>query len=107
RERAAERGDVNSSAICARQLQQDGGHVQRGLVREVSLVLAGANPAARIDNVSLKHADGSQEELEDAARIFSGELIHSDEGEAKQESEEKKSEDSEERTVAEDRKSVV
>ncbi len=97
---AVEHGDVKSLSIYANQLQQDGGNVQHGVVREVSLVLAGANPEARIDNVYLKHADGSQEELEDAARIFSGELIHSDEGEAKQESEEKKSEDSEERTVA-------
>lgn len=97
---AVEHGDVKSLSIYANQLQQDGGNVQHGIVREVSLVLAGANPEARIDNVYLKHADGSQEELEDAARIFSGELIHSDEGEAKQESEEKKSEDSEERTVA-------
>ena len=58
---AVEHGDVKSLSIYANQLQQDGGNVQHGIVREVSLVLAGANPEARIDNVYLKHADGSQE----------------------------------------------
>lgn len=98
---AVEHGDVKSLSIYANQLQQDGGNVQHGVVREVSLVLAGANPEARIDNVYLKHADGSQEELEDAARIFSGELIHSEDGEAEKTSEDNgSSEENEERTVA-------
>lgn len=98
---AVEHGDVKSLSIYANQLQQDGGNVQHGVVREVSLVLAGANPEARIDNVYLKHADGSQEELEDAARIFSGELIHSEGGEAEKTSEDNSSsEENEERTVA-------
>lgn len=98
---AVEHGDVKSLSIYANQLQQDGGNVQHGVVREVSLVLAGANPEARIDNVYLKHADGSQEELEDAARIFSGELIHSEDGEVEKTSEDNSSsEENEERTVA-------
>ena len=53
--------------------------VLHGAIREVSLVLAGANPGAQIDFVRIAHADGSIDDLEDAAIITTGlELEHED-----------------------------
>ena len=46
-----EHGDVTSLSIYANQLKQKGGDVLHGVIREVSLVLAGANPGAYIDSV--------------------------------------------------------
>lgn len=72
-----EHGDVTQLSIYANQLQQQGGNVLHGAIREVSLVLAGANPGACIDSV-IKHGEESDEE----AIIYTGEdisLSHSDE----------------------------
>lgn len=94
---AVKHKDVTSMSIYANQLQQDGGNVRHGVIREVSLVLSGANPEARIDNVYIKHSDGYREELEDEAVIYSGELMHSDQsGNVEPKKEENKSEDTEE-----------
>ena len=50
-----------------------------GFIREVSLVLSGANPGALIDNVNIQHSDGYTEYLEDEAVIYTGlELEHAD-----------------------------
>jgi HK97 family phage prohead protease len=77
-------GDLDSLSIYANQLVEVDNIVKRGQIREVSLVIAGANPGAKIDNV-LVHSDGSAEDeydvLPDEAIIFSGlnlELAHSD-----------------------------
>ena len=56
-----EHGDVNSLSIYANQLKQVGGDVMHGVIREVSLVLAGANPGAYIDSIMM-HGEGSDEE---------------------------------------------
>ena len=69
-------GDVNQLSIYANQLKQQGGNVIHGAIREVSLVLAGANPGAYIDSV-MCHSEESGEE----GIIFTGEdivLAHSD-----------------------------
>ena len=69
-------GDVNQLSIFANQLKQQGGNVIHGAIREVSLVLAGANPGAYIDSI-MCHGDGSDEE----GIIYTGEdivLAHSD-----------------------------
>ena len=69
-------GDVNQLSIYANQLKQQGGNVIHGAIREVSLVLAGANPGAYIDSV-MCHSEESGEE----GIIFTGEdivLVHSD-----------------------------
>ena len=70
-------GDVVSLSICANQLKQKGSEVMHGVIREVSLVLAGANPGAFIDSVMV-HGEESDEE----AFIYTGEeslsLYHSD-----------------------------
>jgi len=58
---ALENGDVNSLSIFANRLQQNGGDVLHGRIREVSLVLAGANEQAVIEAV-LEHGDGTYEE---------------------------------------------
>ena len=63
-------GDVNQLSIYANQLKQQGGNVIHGAIREVSLVLAGANPGAYIDSV-MCHGDGSDEE----GIIYTGEDI--------------------------------
>lgn len=77
-----EHGDINSLSIYANQLKQRGSDVIHGVIREVSLVLAGANPGALIDNVAIAHGDGSSELIEDAAVIYFGEeLRHADESE--------------------------
>lgn len=105
-----EHGDVTALSIFANQLQQKGPNVVHGAIREVSLVLAGANPGAYIESV-IKHDDGDDEE----GVIYTGEEIvlyhedqddnsmsHADEGgevkktETKTESEK----DSDEETVA-------
>ena len=67
-------GDVSALSIYANQLKQQQGNVSHGQIREVSLVLAGANPGAFIDSV-IKHGDDSECE----AVIYTGEeLEHSD-----------------------------
>lgn len=65
-----EHGDVSALSIYANQLKQQGGNVIHGAIREVSLVLAGANPGAFIDSV-IAHGEESEEE----AVIFTGEDI--------------------------------
>ena len=68
-----EHGDITGLSIYANQLQQAGCDVIHGTIREVSLVLAGANKGARIEAV-LEHADNDYAEYDDA-QIFSGENI--------------------------------
>lgn len=63
-------GDVSALSIYANQLRQQGGNVLHGAIREVSLVLAGANPGAFIDSI-IKHGEESDEE----AIIYTGEDI--------------------------------
>lgn len=63
-------GDVTALSIYANQLKQYGGDVVHGAIREVSLVLAGANPGAFIDAV-LEHGELS----DDSAVIYTGEDI--------------------------------
>lgn len=68
--RLVEHGDVSALSIYANQLKQHGGDVIHGSIREVSLVLAGANPGAFIDSV-ICHGEESEEE----AIIYTGEDI--------------------------------
>ena len=69
-------GDISSLSIMANQLKQNGGDVLHGVIREVSLVLAGANPGAFIDTV-VAHSDDSDE----TAIIFTGEFLEFEHGE--------------------------
>ena len=100
-------GDTPSLSICANQLRHnDKRGVMHGMIKEVSLVIAGANPKARIDSVRLMHSeDGS--EYDEEIHVYTGEgieLYHSDE---KSEKEDTKVEDNkksaptgEEKTIA-------
>ena len=93
-----EHGDVTALSIYANQLKQKGGNVEHGVIREVSLVLAGANPGAFIDSI-LRHGEASDEE----GVIYTGELLvlaHADE-EPKEEmkEEDKEVKDNKEKTV--------
>lgn len=65
-------GDIVSMSIWANDLVQDGSNVVHGSIKEVSLVLAGANPGAKIENISFAHSDGSIFESDDEAVIHSG-----------------------------------
>lgn len=57
-----ENHDISSLSIYANQLKQNGGDVIHGAIREVSLVLAGANMGAKIDYVAISHSDDTDSE---------------------------------------------
>jgi len=70
-------GDINMLSIWANELIEKAGRVLHGAIREVSLVLSGANPGALIESVTIKHSDGFESQLEDEAIIYTGiELFH-------------------------------
>lgn len=71
---AVRHGDINALSIYANHVKQNGNDVVHGSIKEVSLVLAGANPGAFIDNVTIAHGD-SIDELEDEVIIYNGETI--------------------------------
>ena len=79
-------GDITFLSIWANQLKESNGDVLHGDIKEVSLVLAGANPGATIDNISFAHSDGSIVDADDEAIITTGVQIslddveHSEEG---------------------------
>lgn len=95
-----EHGDIVSLSICANKLEQDGDTVMHGIIREVSLVLAGANPGAFIDSV-IMHGEESDEAI-----IYTGEelvLNHADEEKKEDEKMENNDnkEEKEEKTISE------
>ena len=75
--------DVDKLSIYANKLVQNGSDVVHGVIREVSLVMAGANPGAYIDNISFQHGD-TYTTSEEEAVIYTGlnisldDLKHSD-----------------------------
>lgn len=99
-------GDINAMSICANKLRQSGSDVLHGVIREVSLVLAGANPGAMIENI-ITHND----EDGDSAMIYTGmnlilddssEISHAKEDGPKETSEETK----EDKTMVNEEKTV-
>ena len=93
-----EHGDITAFSIFANQLKEAGKNVMHGNIREVSLVLAGANPGASIQPL-LSHGEFSEEE----AVIYSGEefeLFHSDEPEKKEKGDQKMADENKEKTIA-------
>ena len=98
-----EHGDVSALSIYANQLKQRGSDVIHGAIREVSLVLAGANPGAFIDSV-ICHGEESEEE----AIIYTGEdisLFHA-ECDKKEETKEEKPVENEKKTVESEKKTT-
>ena len=73
---AVQNGDVNSMSIYATDVVKRSQNVMHGVIREVSLVLGGANPEAKIDNVVFAH-DGFEETMDDEIIIFSGDKFDS------------------------------
>lgn len=75
---AIKNGDLTSLSIWANKLKESNGDVIHGIIREVSLVLAGANPGAYIENVLVHSEDGDKV---DGIKVFNGsdiELVHSE-----------------------------
>lgn len=71
--------DISALSIYANKLIEKGKQVSHGMIREVSLVMAGANPGALIDNVEVVHSDGDVATIVDEAIIYTGlELEHDD-----------------------------
>ena len=82
-------GDITALSIYANNLKQKSGNVLHGVIREVSLVLAGANPGASIDMPSLEHSDDDSETeafiYNDDGSVF---LCHADDDEEEYEDDE-------------------
>lgn len=108
-------GDIEALSIFANHLKQSGGDVLHGDIREVSLVLAGANPGAYIDYVSMAHSDGSESEdaiicVNDPIELWDSEmqahfnLCHSDVDKKDKEQAMEKEEKKEEETKTEEQK---
>lgn len=70
---AVKHGDLDALSIYANQLTQNGPDVVHGVIREVSLVMHGANPGAYIDNI-IAHSDGS-EAYGEQGFVYNDELI--------------------------------
>lgn len=90
-------GDIEGLSIWANKLKQQGPNVVHGVIREVSLVLAGANPGATIDTVLVHSDDSEDEELyyyNMMAPDINNQLEHSDEGKSGESKEESKEENS-------------
>lgn len=94
-------GDIVSLSIYANKLKQNGGDVLHGDIKEVSVVLAGANPGAFIDSVIVHSFDGYNDEYDDGAVIYTDESIalnHADEEEIEEEDKKEEAQESEEET---------
>ena len=72
---AVKHGDVAAMSIFANQLKQQGSNVIHGAIREVSLVLAGANPGAFIESIICHNDEGNYDEESDEAVIYTGEKL--------------------------------
>lgn len=98
--------DVNQLSIYANQLVEKGHRVIQGAIREVSLVLAGANPGALIDNINIAHSDGEVVQLDDEAVIYTGMSLEHEAGpdvDAGKPDEEDKEDDTEDTEDTEDK----
>ena len=97
-------GDIKSLSIYANKLVEKAGNVVHGMIREVSLVLAGANPGAFIDTLSISHSD-EEDVMEEEALIYPDfndeleELSHADD-------EDESNDDSKELSHADDEETI-
>ena len=89
-------GDINSLSIFANNLKKQGSNVVHGDIKEVSLVLAGANPHAYIDFVSLSHGE---DEPADAV-IYTGMTLSHEDKDTQKEAEVAEEKSNDEKTVA-------
>ena len=95
---AVANGDIKQFSIYANQLVQKGSDVIHGSIKEVSLVLTGANKGARIENLNFAHSDGTTDTDDEEALIYTKNqeiLCHSEEEFEDEESEEENTEEEE------------
>lgn len=93
-------GDLLALSIYANQLKQTNtGDVLHGSIKEVSLVPAGANPGAVLEDISFAHGEDGEDVIEIRYGRTDFELCHSDEGEKVSDKEEKKEMADKEKTV--------
>ena len=100
-------GDIESLSIWANQLKQKSGDVLHGVIKEVSLVTAGANPGAFIDSLLLAHGAEGYEESDDEAIITTGEfldLFHADKEDDEEDKEEEPTDKAEEKETKDEMK---
>lgn len=100
-----EHGDISALSIYANQLKQQGSNVLHGAIREVSLVLAGANPGAFIDQI-IEHGNGT----DDQAIIYTGEeisLYHSEDKPANDEKKKSEQENKDDKKPDKDKDETV
>ena len=101
---ALSHGDVDSLSIYANHIRQRGNSVVHGAIREISLVLAGANPGAKIDTVMM-HSDDSDEISEEEGVIYCGEkgleVAHAESEPETKKEEPEMADDNKEKTVGE------
>ena len=99
---AVRHGDIKRLSIYANGLRQSGGDVLHGVIREVSLVLAGANPEAIIDYPVIQHSDGTVDEDYTEAIIMPSkeeEFTEMDLAHADEETKETKEPENKEKTI--------
>lgn len=99
-------GDIKSLSIWANDLAQKGKNVVHGIIREVSVVLAGANPGATISNIMCHSADGDSFELDDEAIIYFDSEIHMEHSDGAKDKEEPQNEPSKEAPTKTDTKTI-
>lgn len=93
--------NISSLSICANKLKQNNNYVQHGDIKEVSLVLAGANPGAYIDQIMEHGLDGENEAI-----IYAGESIdifHSDDEKEREKGEKQDMSDNANKNTGEDK----
>lgn len=96
-------GDINSFSIYAGQLKHKLNTVVHGAIKEVSLVLAGANPGATIEDICLTHSDGTLGDVLDEAIICFGEeleLCHADKKEPDEDEKEEQKDQEDKKDMA-------
>lgn len=96
---AVAHGDIKALSIYANSLIEKGKDVVHGMIREVSLVIAGANAGAYIDNLAFEHGDGSVTTDETEAIISSNsplEFAHGDQEPTKEPTKEPEKKEDEE-----------
>jgi hypothetical protein len=92
--------DINQMSIWANDLIERSKRVMHGVIREVSLVLSGANPGALIENVTIRHSDGDEDVLPDEAIIYTGlTLEHSSNAPVDDKSKDNDEDDEEDETI--------
>ena len=93
-------GDITNLSIYANHLKQRGGDVIHGEIREVSLVLAGANPGAYIDFPTLEHGEETEEEGEAVVIGSWGISIQHEDSKAEEKEEKEEMDNKDDKTVA-------